>query len=163
MDLQTLHRWLEAEERGRDEQAERLLAGIFAGLPQAQPAADFADRVLAAAGVAVSWRLRVAVSGGLLAAGLAAAFLLPLAVALVSQIAPADVVEAAASGIAGIANALDELVFIWHFLAHLRETAWLVVSAPPVALTLLTMAAICTLAARWLVDLLSLDRSPGYA
>ncbi len=163
MDERTLNRWLMAESRGHDEDAEQLLFGLFRGLAPAEPAPDFADRVLLAAGVTVSWRLRAAVGSGLLAAGLAAAFLLPLALGLVASIAPGDVLATAAAAVTGIATALDELVFVWNFLVHLRETLWLVVSTPPVALTLLAMVAICFLSGRWLVELLSLDRSPGYA
>ncbi|MEE8525426.1 MAG: hypothetical protein V3T72_15930 [Thermoanaerobaculia bacterium] len=163
MDEQTLHRWLTAENRGRDEDAEQLLFGLFRALPEAAPVAGFADRVLIAAGVISSWRMRAVVTGGLLAAGLAAAFLLPLAIGLVTRIAPGDVLGLAASGVTAVAAAVDELVVVWHFLARLRETLWLVISTPPVALTLLTMAAVSTLAGRWLVELLSLHRSPGYA
>jgi hypothetical protein len=163
MDEQTLHRWLAAESRGRDEDAEQLLFGIFRALPATEPAAGFTDRVLVAAGMVSSWRMRVAVTGGLLAAGLAAAFLLPLVIALAAQITPGAVLGLAASAVTALAAVLDELVLIWHFLARLRETLWLVVATPPVALTLLAMAAVSTLAGRWLVELLSLHRSPGYA
>lgn len=163
MDEQTLHRWLAAESRGRDEDAEQLLFGLFRALPEAEPAAGFSHRVLVTAGVVSSWRMRAAVAGGLLAAGLAAAFLLPLAIGMVAEITPGAVLGLAASAVTALAAALDELVFVWHFLARLRETLWLVVATPPVALTLLAMAAVATLAGRWLVELLSLDRSPGYA
>jgi hypothetical protein len=163
MDERHLYRWLAAESRGRDEDAEQLLFGLFRGLPEAAPADGFADRVLIAAGVVSSWRLRVAATGGLLAAGLAAAFLLPLAFALLGRIDPGAVTAALAAGVTGAAAALDDLVFVWQFLAHLRQTLWMVVSAPPVALTLLATAAVCALSGRWLAGLLSLDRSPGYA
>lgn len=158
-----LMRWLAAERADRDEDAERMLGELLRSLPDVMVPAGFADRVLIGAGVVLSWRLRAAIAGNLAAAGLAAAFLLPAIVGVVGRVAPGDVLATAAAGFATAVGALDELVTIWRFLAHLRETLWMVVATPPVALTLLAMVVVAAIAWRGLTELLTPPRSPGYA
>jgi hypothetical protein len=162
MNHQLLQHWLSAERRGRDAEAEEILFEVFGALPLALPSARFADRVLVGAGVVWSLRARAATAASLVMAGLAAAFLLPVAVGVVQLVTPGDVLSAVAHTLAGAAGTLDELFSLWRFVAGVREALWLVVATPPVALTLLLMTALAALAGRWLAQMLSLHRSPRY-
>lgn len=155
--------WLAAERAGRDDLAEKVLGELLRALPEHPVPFGFAGRVLVDAGVVLSWRLRAAIGGSLMAAGLAAAFVLPLVLGLLGRIRFGDVLAVVTNGFATAVSALDEMVAVWRFLAQLRESLWLVISTPPVALTLTAMVLVAVLAFRGLSELLSPQRSPGYA
>ncbi len=161
-----LRRWLAAERSGRDAEAEAALFELIGGLPMAAPAAGFADRVLARAGVAAAPRLsrgrRFAVAAGLLAAGLAA-FVLPFSVRLIPSLTPSEIAAALADGLAALVSALGETLAFGQWLAGLLESGLLVATSPPVLLTLLAAATVAAAGYRWLNELLSTSRSPGYA
>ena len=156
---ESLHRWLAAERRGREAEAEEILFEVFRALPLTSPAAAFADRVLVGAGVVWSLQARAATAACLLLAGLAAALLVPVAVGALALVPPGDVLAAPFLGLAGAANALDEILSVGRLAARLQEALWLVVTAPPVALTLLAMTALAAFAGHWLAGQLSPYRS----
>ncbi len=166
-------RWLAAERSGRDAAAEQALGALFVGLPQARPAADFADRVLAACGRPVwmsrrgangpiPWWSRAAIAACLLLAGLAAALLLPLALSLVRFIAPGEAIGALVQGFVTAASRIDELLSLWRLGAQVVETALLIVTAPPVVLSLLTLTALSAFTFRGLKRVLVPYRSPDH-
>jgi hypothetical protein len=159
--------WLAAERDGRDAAAERALRGLFAALPPAVPAADFAGRVLAAAGLPRRfgldpWWSRAAVAACLLLAGLASALVLPLVVSLTAIVAPGEAVGALIEGWVALASRVDELLSLWHVWARIVETVMLIASAPPVVLSLLTLTVLSALTFRGLERALVTDRSPDH-
>lgn len=154
--------WLTAERAGREEDAEQMLGAIFRTLPEAMVPAGFADRILVGAGLVLSWPLRAAIGGSLMAAGLAAAFVLPAVMSLLGQIHLGDVLGMAAGTFVGAVNTVDEMVAVWRFLALLRESLWLVATTPTVAFALLATVAVAALALRGLSELHNPQRSPGY-
>ncbi|MCP3957223.1 MAG: hypothetical protein GY719_05165 [bacterium] len=161
----TMRRWLAAEQAGREADAERALARMFAALPMSAASAGFADRVLASAGLrstALAWWGRAAVAALLLITGLALAYTLPLVVGLAALVAPGEVFAAVVQGFVGLANRVDEVVAIWHILARVMETLTAIATAPPVAITLLTLTILSAATFRGLSGLLSPERSPGY-
>ncbi len=162
MNEELLYHWLAAERQGREAEAEEVLFEVFRAFPLTLPSSGFAGRVLVGAGVVWSWQARAAVAAGVLLSGLAAAFLVPAAITLRHLVTPGDVMVAVAQGLAAAAGTLDEILSLWRFVAGLQEALWLVVATPPVTLTLLAMIAVATLAYRWLVELLALQRSPQY-
>ncbi len=158
-------RWLAAERAGRDAAAEQALSALFVGLPWSSPAAGFADRVLAAAlprTVAMPLWGRAAVAAGLLSAGLGVALLLPLAWSLVRIVAPGDAIGALVQGFVAAASRIDELLSLWRLGAHVVESAVLVVTAPPVVLSLLTLATLSAFTFRGLKRALVPYRSPDH-
>ena len=122
--------------------------------------------MLARAGVVPAPRLsrsrRFAVAAGLLAAGLAV-FALPFSVRLIPSIAASEIVAALAAGVAALVSALGEVLVFGQWLSGLLETLLLVATSPPVLLSLLASTALAAAGYRWLSELLSTSRSPGYA
>lgn len=158
-------RWLAAESGGRDAAAEQALNALFAGLPQAVPGVGFADRVLAAAlrrPAAMPGWSRAAIAASLLSAGLAAALLLPLALSLVRFIAPGEAVGALVQGFIAAASRVDELLWLGRLGAQVVEAALLIVTAPPVVLSLLTLTALSAFTFRGLRRALVPYRSPEH-
>ncbi len=162
MNEELLYRWLTAEKQGREAEAEEVLFEVFRAFPLTLPTPGFAGRVLVGAGLAWGWQARAAIAACVFLSGLATAFLVPAAVTLLHLVTPGDVVVALAQGLAAAAGTLDEILSLWRFVAGLQEALWLVVATPQVTLTLLAMIAVATLAYRWLVELLALQRSPQY-
>ncbi len=163
-------RWLAAESGGRDAAAEQALGALFSGLPRALPAADFADRVLAAvagrqpvtARGPLPWWSRAAIAACLLLTGLAAVLLLPLALSLVRIIAPGEAVGALIQGFVAVASRVDELLSLWRLWVHIVDTALLIATAPPVVLSLLTLTVLSVFTFRGLKRALVPYRSPDH-
>lgn len=159
--------WWAAERAGRDGDAERALARLFCALPVPAPAADFAGRVLARAGLQVvaasyPWWGRAAVAACLLTAGLATAFVLPLVLGLTRLVAPGEAVATLVAGFVAVASRIDEALALWQSLAAVADTVALVATAPPVVLALLTLAALSAFTFRGLSELLTARRSPEH-
>lgn len=159
--------WLAAERRGRDGAAEGALRRLFVALPPVMPAAGFTDRVLAAAGV--GWRVRLdpwwsraAVAACLLLAGLASAVMLPLVASLTAVVAPGEAIGVLVQGWVALASRVDELLSLWQVWARVVETVMLIATAPPVVLSLLTLAVLSALTLRGLERALVTDRSPNH-
>ncbi len=171
-----LKHWLAAENAGRDAAAERALGALFSRLPQASPAADFADRVLAAvvagtparashrrgADATLAWWSRAAIAACLLLVGLAAALILPLVVSLVRIVDPGAAASALVQGFVALASRIDELLSLWQVWARIVETTLLVATAPPVVLSLLTLTALSAFTFRGLKRALVPHRSPDH-
>ncbi len=179
MDRGTIYRWLAAEMAGREAEAEKALSRLFRALPMPSASAAFADRVMAGAGLLVphglplsrgtvmGWRSRAAIAAALFTCGLAAVFMPPLVIASLQLISPGptqavEVLAAVVQGAVAALGRIDELLALWRFAVNLGQAAWLVATSPPVALTLLSMTALASLALRWLTELLNPQRNPGY-
>jgi len=163
-------RWLIAERDGRESAAEGALGRIFEALPTASPSAGFADRVLAGVGLGrvtpvaavYPWWSRAAIAACLILAGLASAYTLPLVFSLTRLVAPAEVAGVLVQGFVALVGRVDEALSLWRFFAGFIETLMLIVTAPPVLLTLLTLTVLSAFTFHGLSELLSLRRNPGY-
>jgi hypothetical protein len=165
----SLEAWLRAEERADEAGAEQALGQLFRALPQAPPSEGFAERVLLAAGLTperlpapverFGRSLRAVLALSLLSAGLAAAFLAPAVLGLAHLIRPGEVAAWLVQGISALIQGLADFLAVWEFLAHLRDSLLLVLSTPPVAITLLLSTLLAALAYRGLIELLDPRRS----
>ena len=168
-----LERWWTAESGGREAEAERALFSLFRVLPEPVPSPDFADRVVAAwttgreelraPGFRPTWRIRLAIALCLFLAGLAAAFLLPTVLGMSRFVTPSEVIASVAAGFSTLVQSFAGVVSLWGFLAHLRDSLLLVVTAPPVIASLLMGATLAALAFRGLIELLHPARSSAHA
>lgn len=161
--------WLVAEQDGREIAAERALRALFLRLPEASPAVDFADRVMASVAVGRPARLasyplwsRAAIAASLLVVGLTAAFVLPAAVSLARVIAPAEAIGSLVQGFVALAGRLDELLSLWQIWAQVVDVALLIATAPPVMLALLTLTALSAFTFRGLKQALVPHRSQDH-
>jgi len=166
MDQKLLHSYLRAEAAGRDADAEAALARLLGALPLAAPSAGFAGRVVRAAGLAPapwSWPARAAVALALALTGAAAAYLPLLLFGLGHLVRPGEVLDAAVGAVVTLVHGFVDLLSAGHLLARIGEALWLVATSPPVALVLLALITLATLAFRWLTELLTPQRSVEYA
>lgn len=173
MKIKDLHRFMAAERQGRDATAEGALRALFAALPEAVPRPGFADRVLRAAGVLegvspapAPWSLpaRLGAAVALASTGLAAAFVLPALFAWLRMLSAGQVAGAAIETLAGVASRLDEALALARLASSLAQVLWSAATAPPVALALLSLAAVAALVYRGLCELLAAPpRRAGYA
>jgi len=161
-----LSNWLTAEGRAREAAAERALVEFFRLLPQAVPSPGFADRVVAAAWprpvLQLSWPMRVAIATCLLLAGLSTIFLMPIVLRLVRLVAPGDVIASLVDAFLALVDRLVGLLVVWQWVASLGESLLVVVTSPPVVVTLLGMTTLSALAYRSLSALLNPHRSSRY-
>lgn len=168
---ETIDRWLAAEAAHRDEEAERLLGELFAGLPEESPSPWFAQRVmaalpprLAAAPAGFAWRwLRPAVLVSLLAAGLSAAYGPGIALELFGSVRPSAVIGLAVSGIVGLCHWLAGALAIWDWVGGVSAPLVRTAGTPPVALALSLAALTATLAFVSLSELMQRERSTYHA
>ncbi len=171
-DLEHLRRWLDAERRDGQSEAESALRSLFAALPVAQPSAGFGDRVLANAarlGLLPAAPSRWAWFGRWFSASLLAAaslFLVVLGAQLrgpilrwLGEITWTDLSVAL---IASMGHLIAAAAAIWQGLLHSSESLSLNLQTPGTALTLIVALAMSTLAFRALRELLSPDRSSAY-
>lgn len=165
----TLRTFWNAETAGHEAEAERALFTLFKSLPEAIPPADFADRVLARAGIGVAvarrtathlnWRVRLAIAASLFLAGLAAAFLLPAVIGLSQLVSAGEVMAILVQGFSTGLQWFAGLASVWGFFSQLSESLVLVVTTPPVALVLVIWSLLASFAYRGLTELLSPRRS----
>jgi hypothetical protein len=166
-----LHTWWAAEIADQEAEAERALLTLFQSLPEAVPSTDFVDRVLAGAGLVapatrfrtstetLDWRGRLSIAASLVLAGLAAAFLLPAVIGLTRFITASEVSATLIQGFSSVLQWFAGFLSALGFFSQLSETLMLVVTTPPVALVLLVLASLATLAFRGLTELLRPRRS----
>ena len=168
---ETIDRWLAAEAAHHDEEAERLLGELFAGLPDEIPSAWFAQRVmaalpprLAAAPAGLAWRwLRPAVLVSLLAAGLSAALGPGIAVGLFGSVRPSAVIGLAVSAIVGFCRWMAGGLALWDWLGGVSAPLVRTAGTPPIAVALALTALTATLAFVSLSELMQWERSTYHA
>lgn len=166
-----LARWLAAEAEGLDAEAEAALFELFEALPSWAPPAGFADRVLAGVGIvgmapardlfASRWA-RLAVAASLVAMSLAALWLPSLLVALKALVAPFTVgglIQAASLAVADAARWAVSAVELGDRAFRLGDALSKSLATPPVVAAMAACLAVSTLAFRFLLDLISRERS----
>lgn len=159
--------WMTAERSGREAEAERALARLFAVLPAPLPSAGFADRVLAGAGLRAApavypWWSRAAIAACLMVVGMALAYTLPLTLGLSRLVAPGEVAATIVSGFVAVLSRIDELFVAWRLCANVAQTLMLVVTSPPVFWTVLTLSTLSAFTLRGLSELVSSNRKSAY-
>lgn len=154
--------WLAAE-RAEEPEADLHLYQVFGALPPPAPAAGFADRVLAAAGVAAAppaW-LRQAKAGVAALLGLAGVVLVlvaGVALPLLGMVRPAGMVQLVARGVAAASHLLAEVVTVLDRLFELARSIASALSTPEVALGTLLLTALSAVALRLLSELIVRER-----
>jgi hypothetical protein len=157
-------RWLTAEAAGDEMRAEAAFVAFFARFPRLAPAADFAERVLAAAPVAARrtapalWGWRWAIASALAMTGVAAWLLpalrwLPLEIPRLSEI-----VKTAAMVTGALVEWFEVGVAVWGFLLRFGRWVTVAVQAPEIAAGLAGSAVIGAVALYTLNHLLALER-----
>lgn len=167
---QPLYRWLAAERRADDVAAERWLRALFRRLPQPAVSPLLADRVLAAltAHRAVgprpfAWPLKLLTAILLLLAALAAPTVPGALYAAAHLIEPAGLVTGSVEILTALAGSLQWAVKAWHLVAEVERALLTTITAPPVALALLTAALLVAGGLAGLTGLLAPHRSRVHA
>ncbi|MCG8458044.1 MAG: hypothetical protein MI919_17340 [Holophagales bacterium] len=164
-----LRRWLEAERRADSDSAvEEALFGLFASLPGPEPGRGFADRVLLRAGLLpavadLGRAARISTAAALLLTGVACAFLLPWMGSLLTLIEPAELLAAISTLPGLVIRAGVELLQLGQLVAGIGRIFWLVATSPQVLGSLCVLTGLSAFLCRWLVLLLTSDRSPSHA
>jgi hypothetical protein len=175
-DDEILHRWLAAEEDGRDSDAETALFALFGALPPLAPPAGFADRVLARAGLApipalvpvrrnlfASLWLRALVALSLLITGLALPWLSEIlrsaaGVASVSW-SLADLVRLGTGALIALSHGLAAALAVWDWLLGIGRALAAPFATPAMALVMIGCLLVSLVAFHFLRNLISRDRS----
>lgn len=156
--------WLTAEAEGRDTEAEKALATLFARVGRLEPSPGFAERVLGELVPALQPRPW----GRWLRAGLAALILCWLLVGALtpSLLAPASRLVSVAEILDGIGRALDwaarglaGLGDLWSAVSGVAQAVATATGTLPLAVLLLAGLGIAGLALRALSDLMARERS----
>ena len=150
-------RWIEAERRGDDHEAERHLAGVFEELGPIVPRPGFAQRILVRAGLDRASRrerrhawlatLVGTISGGTLAS-----------LWLWSAVAPATWITSFGDGVVGAAQWLGAFLSVVARMVHLGELARTVAATPELTTGLLGLVALATFSWTSLAFLLERSR-----
>jgi hypothetical protein len=171
-DDEILHRWLAAEEDGRDGDAETALFALFEALPVLAPPAGFADRVLARTGLAsvpvrrnlfASLWLRGLVTLSLLATGLA----LPWLSGILRSVAGAasfpwslgDVVRLGTGALIALSQGLVAALTFWDWLLGIGRALAAPFATPAMALVMIGCLLVSLVAFHFLRNLITRDRS----
>ena len=164
-----LSRWLAAERAGRSEAADAALRETFAALPLLAPAAGFADRVLARAGlqpetrdVFASRALRLLLALSLVAVSLGAIWLPPTLQALAGLWTWGDVVRLGARAVAAGSRGIATVLRVGEWLFSLGRALSSPLMTPQVMTALTVGLLVSGLAFRFLRDQLTGERSLSY-
>ncbi len=171
-DPEPLRRWLDAERRGDQAEAESALVHLFRSSPKARPSAGFAGRVLVEAarlGLVPAPRNPWARFGRWLAtalltvAGLSAALVsTQLRTPILQRLGELTWTDVSVALVASIGHWVAGAAALWQGLLHSSESLALNLETPGMALTLTVALAMATVAFRALRELLSPDRSSRY-
>ena len=164
-----LNRWLAAERESRSEEADAALRETFAALPPLAPAAGFADRVLARAGlqpetrdVFASRALRLLLVLSLIAVSLGAIWLPPTLRALARLWTLSGVVRLGARALAEGSRGLATALSLGEWLFSLGRALSAPLMTPQVMAALTAGLLVSGLAFRFLRDQLTGERSLSY-
>ena len=157
-------RWLAAEAAGEEARAEAAFMAFFARVPRMAPAADFVERVLAAAPIAARhaapalWGWRWAIASAVALTGVAA-WLLPALRWLQLEAPRISQIVKAAVALSGAAMDWLELgVAVWTFLVRVAHWVGIALEAPEVAAGLAGSAVVGAAALYMLNHLLAIER-----
>ena len=161
-----LERWLAAEAAGDDLAAEAAFGALFHALPQVAPSPGFGERVLMELrererepeSGRVPWLWKAAVAAAVALAGLAAGFLPLLRRIPIDVPGPAEIVSAAARGVAWLAGWLGAGLDVWETLARLGGAIGTAAATPQIATAMMGSALVSALALYTLHHLLVYER-----
>jgi len=164
-----LNRWLAAERADRFEDADAALREMFEALPLLAPAAGFADRVFARAGlqpvkrdVFASLGLRLVLAASLIALSLGAIWLPPVLRALGGLVSLSDVVGLGVRAVAGASRGLALVLRLGEWLFSLGRFLSDLLMAPQAMAALAACILVSVLAFRFLRDQIFGERSLTY-
>lgn len=164
-----LNRWLAAEQLDSPEEADAALREMFEALPLLAPAAGFADRVFARAGlqpakrdVFASLGLRLVLAASLVALSLGAIWLPPVLRALGGLFSLSDAVGLGVRGMAEASRGLAWVLSLGEWLFSLGQALSGLLLAPQVMAALATCLLVSALAFRFLRAHISGERSFSY-
>jgi hypothetical protein len=164
-----LNRWLAAERVDSSDEADAGLRELFEVLPLLAPAAGFADRVLARAGlqpvkrdVFASLAFRLVLAASLIALSLGAVWLPPTLRALGGLLSLGDVVGLGVRGVADASRGLAQLLRLGEWLFSLGRALSEPLMAPQAMAALAVCLLVSGLAFRFLRDHISGERSLSY-
>jgi hypothetical protein len=158
-----LDRWLAAEAKGDDFAAEEALGALFHTLPRLAPRPGFAERVVMASlrepeSGRAAWLWKAAIVAAVSLAGIATG-LLPLLRWIPIQVpGPAEIVTAAARGLAWLGRWLGAGLNVWEMLARIGEAIGRAAATPEIATAMMGSALISALALYTLHHLLVYER-----
>ena len=166
MSRQLLHKWLLSENRQRDEEAEALLFELFEHLPMPTPSQGFADRVLARAGIhdarpadlQGAWRYFTIAA--LLLTALPVAGSVPLVGGLLAGFDAAALIGFLTGGLTALIHLLADLWSLGEAIGSFGRALWLLMASPQALAVLCTMTVFILVVSRWLVALISSQRTP---
>lgn len=162
-----LERWLAAESAGDDLAAEAAFGALFQTLPRVAPSPGFAERVVMELREAqrepetgrATWVGKAALAIAMALAGVAAGFLPLLRRIPLDVPGPAEIVSAAAHGLAWIAGWLGAGLDVWGTLARLGGAIGTAVATPQIATAMMGSALVSAVALYTLHHLLVHERS----
>ena len=162
-----LERWLAAESAGDDLAAEAAFGALFQALPRVSPSPGFAERVVMELREArrepetgrVTWVGKAALAIAVALAGVAAGFLPLLRRIPLDLPGPADILAAAAHGVAWIAGWLGAGLDVWGTLARISGAIGTAIATPQIATAMMGSAIVSALALYTLHHLLVHERS----
>jgi hypothetical protein len=168
-----LDRWLAAEREGRDGEAEAALLALFEALPTVgvtAPAAGFADRVLARAGLQAAapadlfaWRpLRIVLGMALAATGLGVLWLPPLLRFLAGLWSAGGAVRGGIRMLTDAGQWLATALRVWDLLVVIAHALAEPLAAPRVTAVLVLSLLASSLAFRYLRDQITGERNWTY-
>jgi hypothetical protein len=164
-----LNRWLAAEQDDRSDAADAALREMFEALPLLAPAAGFADRMLARAGlqpvkrdVFASLGLRLVLAASLIALSLGAIWLPPVLRALGGLVSLSEVLALGVRGVADASRGLALLLRLGEWLFSLGQAVAEPLMAPRAMAALAACLLVSGLAFRFLRDHISGERSYRY-
>lgn len=157
-------RWREAEERGRDDEADAAFQGVFAAAPRREPSPEFTRRILQAVAVTAARdarharRARVAgLAGGAIGGAAAVYFGAGLALSAISN-GLVWVLDALVAITVRSVAALENGGDLWTVLASLGRAVAAFVADPKVTFTIAAIQGIAVAALFALQRLLGADR-----
>lgn len=156
-------RWREAEDLGREDDADAAFLAVFAAVPSQQPSQDFTQNVLQAVAVTAARdaryarRIRVAaLAGGAIGGAAAVYFGAGLALSAVSS-ALVWLLDALVAVTVRSVSAMESGADIWTVLASLGRAAAAFVADPKVTFTIMAIQGIAVAALVALQRLLGAD------
>jgi len=161
--MDRIERWLAAEAAGDDFAAEEAFGTLFEGLPRLAPHPGFSERVVMAlrepdTGRA-SWLWKAALAAAVALAGIAAGLLPLLRWLPIQAPSPAEVVAAAARGLAWLGRWLSAGLDIWETLARVGGAIGTAAQTPEIATAMMGSALVSAAALYTLHHLLVYERS----
>lgn len=162
-------RWLRAERRNRDADAERALRGVFRSLPVPVPSRALLERTLAELGMSPvaarpHWVFRWAVSLALVLAGLATAIYGPVLFRAFSVGGTIDwFVDLGAGLLTSLSRLLAAAVALWDVIVRIGEAAGDVVATPQVLGVMLLTVLFGLATLRLLTGIVVVERSRYHA